>query len=104
MFVGGRVDGGGNIIRCRRRIIDQAGIYICLVHGRKARDTDEVAKNQHHHVHWENNAKSLLRLFQKLLLEESSSLWCQGGCMWDGDNGGVDRVQRPGRSYIGGSA
>ena len=45
-FVGGRVDSRGNIIRCRRRITDQAGISVRLIHRRKARDTDAVAKKQ----------------------------------------------------------
>ena len=44
-FFGECVDGRGNIIRCRRGITDQAGISVCLVHGRKARYTDAVAKN-----------------------------------------------------------
>ena len=46
VFVSGRVDVGYNIIQCRRKITDQAGIYICLIHGLKMRDTDAVAKNQ----------------------------------------------------------
>ena len=45
-FFGGRIDGGGNIIRCRQGITDQAGLPVRLVHGRKARDPDVVAKHQ----------------------------------------------------------
>ena len=45
-FVGVRVDGGGNIIRCRRIITDQAGLSVCLIHGCKAIDTDAVSKNK----------------------------------------------------------
>ena len=91
-FVGGNVDGRGNIIRRRRRIIDQARLSVHLVHGRKSRDTDAVAKNQQCYVHQKDNAEATLRPLQHFLSSESSSLWCQGGHMWASGNGGINHV------------
>ena len=94
-FVVGRVDSGGNIIRCHIRIADQVDISVRLVHLGKARDADAVVKNKHHHVHQKNNSKALLRPFQQLLSEESSSLRCQGGRMCTSENRDEKHVQRP---------
>ena len=99
-FVGGRFEGGGNIIRCRQGIKDQAGLSICLIHEGKAIDPDAVAKHQHRHIHQENNTEATLRLFQQLLSSESGSFRCQSGRMWDSGNGNRNRGQRPGWAYI----
>ena len=99
-FVDGRVDGGGNIIRCRQGITYQSGLPVRLVHGLKARDTDVVAKHQQCHVHRYNNSEATLCPFQQLLLVESGSFLCQGGCMWASGNGGNNIVQIPGQAYI----
>ena len=61
-FFGERVDGRSNIVRYRRRITDQSGLSARLVHGRKVRYTDAVAKNQQCHVHWKNNAERAGRI------------------------------------------
>ena len=100
----GSVDSGGNVIRPRIRITDQARLSVRLVHRRKARDTDEVAKNQQCHVHHKNNAEATMCPFQQFLLAEIISLWCQGGRMWASGNGGVNCVQRPSRVYSSRSA
>ena len=97
-FFGGRVEGGGNIIRCRQGITDQARLPVRLVHGCKARDLDAIATHQQRHVHQENNAEATLRPFQQLLLEEIASFRCQGGRMWASGNGGDNHGQMPGRA------
>ena len=58
IFVGVCVDSRGNIIRCCRRITDQAGLSVCLIHGRKARDADEVANNLQLQIYWKNDDRA----------------------------------------------
>ena len=98
-FFGGRIYGGGNIIRRHIIVTDQSGLSVRLVHGGKARDMDAFAKKYQRHVHQKNNAETPLSPLHQFLLAKSSSLLCQGGRMCASVNGGVNRVQRPGRAY-----